>query len=169
MSTNAALAQTPVDTTVKFVDLTLQTRLLEPALTAAWQQLLADGDFILGGAVDRLEREFAAYSGVSRAVGVDSGFSALELALRAAGCGPGDEVITQANSFVATVSAILACGARPVLVDPDVTHPGHHSRPPLRQGRRHGSAAGARGAAWSHRHRGCLPGTWRCLPGSARG
>jgi dTDP-4-amino-4,6-dideoxygalactose transaminase len=108
-----------VETTVRFVDLAEQTRLLEPALTAAWHAVLARGDFVLGEAVDRLEREFAAYCGVAHAVGVDSGFSALELALRAAGCGPGDEVITQANTFVATASAILACGARPVLVDCD--------------------------------------------------
>jgi dTDP-4-amino-4,6-dideoxygalactose transaminase len=52
-------------------------------------------------------------------VGVDSGLSALELALRAAGVGPGDEVITQANTFIATVGAILAVGARPVLTDCD--------------------------------------------------
>jgi dTDP-4-amino-4,6-dideoxygalactose transaminase len=108
-----------VDTTVRFVDLAEQTRQLEPALTAAWQRVLARGDFVLGEAVALLEEEFAAYCGVPHAVGVDSGFSALELALRAAGCGPGDEVITQANTFVATASAILACGARPVLVDCD--------------------------------------------------
>jgi dTDP-4-amino-4,6-dideoxygalactose transaminase len=81
--------------------------------------VLDRGDFILGGEVDRFEQEFAAYCGVRHAVGVDSGFSALELALRAAGIGPGDEVITQANTFIATVSAVLAVGAHPVLTDCD--------------------------------------------------
>jgi dTDP-4-amino-4,6-dideoxygalactose transaminase len=108
-----------LDTGVRFVDLAEQTRQLEPALTAAWHAVLDRGDFVLGEAVDNLEREYAAYCGVAHAVGVDSGFSALELSLRAAGCGPGDEVITQANTFVATASAILSCGARPVLVDCD--------------------------------------------------
>ena len=81
--------------------------------------VLDRGDFILGDEVDRFEQEFAAYCGVRHAVGVDSGFSALELALRAAGIGPGDEVITQANTFIATVSAVLAVGAHPVLTDCD--------------------------------------------------
>ena len=108
-----------VDQTVRFVDLTEQTLFLEPALTAAWQAVLTRGDFVLGEAVEALEREFADYCGIEHAVGVDSGFSALELALRAAGCGPGDEVITQANTFVATASAILSAGAQPVLVDCD--------------------------------------------------
>jgi len=105
--------------TVRFVDLAEQTRRLEPDLTAAWHAVLARGDFVLGEAVEQFEAEYAAYCGVAHAVGVDSGFSALELALRAAGCGPGDEVITQANTFVATASAIISCGARPVLVDCD--------------------------------------------------
>jgi dTDP-4-amino-4,6-dideoxygalactose transaminase len=101
------------------VDLAEQTRQLEPALTAAWHAVLERGDFVLGEAVAQLERAYAAYCGVAHAVGLDSGFSALELALRAAGCGPGDEVITQANTFVATASAILLSGARPILVDCD--------------------------------------------------
>jgi dTDP-4-amino-4,6-dideoxygalactose transaminase len=83
------------------------------------QRVVASGDFVLGEDVSRFESEFAAYCGVAHAVGVDSGFSALELSLRAAGVGPGDEVITQANTFIATVGAILAVGARPVLTDVD--------------------------------------------------
>jgi dTDP-4-amino-4,6-dideoxygalactose transaminase len=69
--------------------------------------------------VELFEGEFARYCGVDHAVGVDSGFSALELAFRALDIGPGDEVITQANTFIATVGAILAVGARPVLTDCD--------------------------------------------------
>jgi dTDP-4-amino-4,6-dideoxygalactose transaminase len=104
---------------IPFVDLRSQIRALEPALTNAIAGVVANGDFVLGDAVGRLEAEFAAYCGVAHAVGVDSGFSALELGLRAAGIGPGDEVITQANTFIATVGAILAVGARPVLTDCD--------------------------------------------------
>jgi dTDP-4-amino-4,6-dideoxygalactose transaminase len=104
---------------VRFVDLATQTESLEPGLTQAIDAVLQRGDFILGQDVERFEREFAEYCGVAHAVGTDSGLSALELALRASDIGPGDEVITQANTFIATVGAILAVGARPVLVDCD--------------------------------------------------
>jgi dTDP-4-amino-4,6-dideoxygalactose transaminase len=105
--------------TVAFVDLRAQTQALEPALSHAIQRVVVSGDFILGEDVSTFEAEFAAYCGVAHAIGVDSGFSALELSLRAAGVGPGDEVITQANTFIATAGAILAVGARPVLTDVD--------------------------------------------------
>jgi dTDP-4-amino-4,6-dideoxygalactose transaminase len=107
--------------TIPFVDLTAQTDSLRSALAEAIEQVLQRGDFILGADLDRFEREFAAYCGVAHAVGTDSGLSALELALRASGIGPGNEVITQANTFIATVAAIRAVGARPVLVDCDKT------------------------------------------------
>jgi dTDP-4-amino-4,6-dideoxygalactose transaminase len=73
----------------------------------------------LGPEVEAFETEFAAFSGAKFAVGVDSGTSALHLALRAAGVGPGDEVITVPLTFIATVSAIAYTGASPVLVDVD--------------------------------------------------
>jgi dTDP-3-amino-3,4,6-trideoxy-alpha-D-glucose transaminase len=104
---------------VRFVDLQAQIRSLQPALGDAMQEVLRRGDFILGEAVTTFEAEWARYCGVKHAVGVDSGLSALELALRAGGIGDGDEVITQANTFIATVGAIMAVGARPVLVDCD--------------------------------------------------
>jgi dTDP-4-amino-4,6-dideoxygalactose transaminase len=104
---------------ISFVDLRAQTRALQPALMAAIEAVLSRGEFVLGEEVERFETEFASYCGVRHAVGVDSGFSALELALRAADIGPGDEVITQANTFIATVGAIMAVGARPVLTDCD--------------------------------------------------
>jgi dTDP-4-amino-4,6-dideoxygalactose transaminase len=107
-------------TRIAFVDLKPQIASLEPALTQAIQRVIARGDFILGADVDAFEQEFATYCGVAHAVGVDSGLSALELALRAAQVGPGHEVITQANTFIATVGAILAVGATPVLVDCDL-------------------------------------------------
>jgi dTDP-4-amino-4,6-dideoxygalactose transaminase len=104
---------------VRFVDLQAQIRSLQPALSNAMQEVLRRGDFILGEAVTAFEAEWARYCGVKHAVGVDSGLSALELALRAGGIGDGDEVITQANTFIATVGAVMAVGARPVLVDCD--------------------------------------------------
>src|ERR1700730_1730462 len=104
---------------VKFVDLQAQIRSLQPELSDAMQEVLRRGDFILGEAVTAFEVEWARYCGVKHAVGVDSGLSALELALRAGGIGDGDEVITQANTFIATVGAIMAVGPRPGLVDCD--------------------------------------------------
>ena len=106
-------------TRVRFVDLRAQVESLEPNLTNAMRAVLDRGDFILGEDVERFEEEFAAYCGVEYAVGLDSGLSALEFALRAAGIGAGDEVITQANTFIATVGAILSVGARPILTDCD--------------------------------------------------
>ena len=102
---------------VPFVDLVSEHRALAGAIELALDEVFARGDFILGGALERFEAEFAGYIGVRHAVGVGSGLAALELALRAHDIGSGDEVITAANTFIATVFAILATGARPVLVD----------------------------------------------------
>jgi dTDP-4-amino-4,6-dideoxygalactose transaminase len=104
---------------VPFVDLGAQHRELEPDLGRAVQSVIDRGDFILGGDVAAFEDEFAAYSESAHGVGVDSGLSALDLALRALGVGPGDEVITVANTFVASALAISQAGATPVLVDMD--------------------------------------------------
>jgi dTDP-4-amino-4,6-dideoxygalactose transaminase len=104
---------------VRFVDLQAQIRGLQPAINDAIQAVIHRGDFILGQAVTAFEDEWARFCGVKHAIGVDSGLSAIELALRAGGIGKGDEVITQANTFIATVGAVMAVGARPVLVDCD--------------------------------------------------
>ncbi|MCB0065331.1 MAG: DegT/DnrJ/EryC1/StrS family aminotransferase [Caldilineaceae bacterium] len=104
---------------IPFVDLKAQYRSIAPAVNAAIADVLENTDFILGRAVDEFETEFAAYCNADYAVGVDSGYSALELLLRAYEIGPGDEVITAANTFVATTFAISTCGATPVLVDAD--------------------------------------------------
>ena len=106
-------------TRVPFVDLQAQRDALTPALQDACVSALERGDYVLGGDVEAFEREWAAWCGVRQAVGVDSGTSALELALRAFGVGPGDEVVTVANTFVATAFAITHTGATPVLVDAD--------------------------------------------------
>ena len=82
-------------------------------------KVVASGKFTLGPAVAQFEREFAELIGTKYAIGVGSGTDALKLALRAAGVGYGDEVITAANTFVATVGAIAEIGARPVFVDCD--------------------------------------------------
>lgn len=98
-------------------------RPLDASLAAEIEEALIrvarSGWYILGPEVDRFERAFAAYHGVEHAVGVANGTDAIELALRAAGIGPGDEVIAVAHTAVATVCAIERAGAKPVLVDID--------------------------------------------------
>lgn len=112
---------TSVDRThsVRFVDLEAQYRSIENDVRTAIDGVLERGDFILGDGVHRFEAEFAVYCDAAYAIGVDSGTSALELAVRAFGIGPGDEVITAANSFIATALGITHAGATPVLVDVD--------------------------------------------------
>ena len=86
-------------------------------IDAAIKRVLLSGQYILGPELEAFERELAAYLGVVGAVGVANGTDALELALRAAGIGPGDKVITVANTVTATASAIVAAGAKPVFID----------------------------------------------------
>lgn len=105
--------------TVPFVDLSAQYASIKEEVNQAIAGVLERTDFILGRDVERFEAEFASFCGADYAVGVDSGTSALELALRALGVGPGDEVITAANTFIATALAISFTGATPVLVDVD--------------------------------------------------
>lgn len=102
---------------VPFVDLKAQYQSIAGEIDQAIAKVLQRTDFILGEEVGLFEEALADYCEVKHAVGVDSGVSALELALRAFDIGPGDEVITVANSFIATASAISFVGAKPVLVD----------------------------------------------------
>jgi dTDP-4-amino-4,6-dideoxygalactose transaminase len=85
----------------------------------AINRVLEGGRYILGPELGALEQEFAAYIGTAHAIGVANGTDALELALRALDIGPGDEVVTVSHTAVATVAAIEAAGAVPVLVDVD--------------------------------------------------
>lgn len=104
---------------VPFVDLKAQYNTIAKEVNSAIQRVLEKTDFILGEDVRLFEEEFAGYCGVKYAVGVDNGVSALELGLKALGIGPGDEVITADNTFIATASAISFTGAKPILVDID--------------------------------------------------
>jgi dTDP-4-amino-4,6-dideoxygalactose transaminase len=91
------------------------------ALTAALERVVQSGRFLLADELEAFEIEFAASCGLSHAVGVASGTDAVEIALRALRIGPGDEVITQANTCVPTIAAIVRAGAVPVLCDVDAT------------------------------------------------
>lgn len=104
---------------ISLVDLKAQHAILAHEIKTAIMSVVERGDFVLGQAVWDLEEEFAAYCEAKFAIGVDSGTSALQLALEAVGVGPGDEVITTANTFMATIRAISCAGAIPVLVDID--------------------------------------------------
>ncbi|MGH7319897.1 MAG: DegT/DnrJ/EryC1/StrS family aminotransferase [Candidatus Rokuibacteriota bacterium] len=100
-------------------DLTRQYARIEPEIQAALTRVLRSGRFILGPEGEALEAECAVALGVGHAVGVASGSDALRLAVSALGIGPGDEVITPAFSFVASATAVLQTGARPVFADVD--------------------------------------------------
>ena len=88
-------------------------------IESAISRVLLSNRYILGPEIEALEQEFADYIGTSHAIGVANGTDALELAIRALDIGPGDEVITVSHTAVATVAAIEAAGAIPVLVDVD--------------------------------------------------
>jgi dTDP-4-amino-4,6-dideoxygalactose transaminase len=102
---------------VPYVNLAGQHAPIKKEILAAVSAVLDSGQFILGEPVAEFERQFALLCGVRYAVGVNSGTDALILALRAIGIGPGDEVITVPNSFVASTACIRLLGARPVFVD----------------------------------------------------
>ena len=107
------------DDSIPLVDLAAQFAAIRAEVEPRVAEIMARGDFILGRAVGEFEAEFARYCGCSRAVGLASGLDALKLAMRAMDIGPGDEVITVANSFIATALAVSSVGATPVLVDCD--------------------------------------------------
>lgn len=102
---------------IPYVNVAAQHAEMKAELLAAMAAVLEKGQFILGDEVGEFERRFAERCGVRYAIAVNSGTDALALALRALGIGPGDEVITVPNSFVATASCIALAGARPVFVD----------------------------------------------------
>ena len=104
---------------VNFVDLKKQYHSIKEEIDNAVLGVMESSQFVLGKEVAAFEKEFAQYCHVNQGVAVNSGTSALHLAFLAAGIGAGDEVITVANTFIATVAAIRYTGATPVLVDMD--------------------------------------------------
>lgn len=104
---------------IPFLDLKAQYAAIKAEIDAAVLEVLASSQYVLGPQVAAFESEFAAFCGAAQGVAVNSGTSALHLALLAAGIGPGCEVITTPHTFVATVAAILYTGARPVFADID--------------------------------------------------
>jgi dTDP-4-amino-4,6-dideoxygalactose transaminase len=114
---------------VPFVDLRAQYASIRDEIDAAVRSVLERASFILGEDVARFERAFAAFCEAQEAVAVANGTDALTLALRAVGLRPGDEVITAANTFVATAEAIVHAGGVPVFVD---ARPGTYTMDPAR-------------------------------------
>jgi dTDP-4-amino-4,6-dideoxygalactose transaminase len=106
---------------IPYLDLKKQYRNIKPEIDQAIQSVLSSGQFVLGPEVQAFEESFAEFCQTRFSIGVNSGTSAIHLALLAAGVGPGDEVITVSFTFVATVAAILYAGATPVFVDVNPT------------------------------------------------
>jgi len=104
---------------IPFAELNSQFKSIEPEIRAAIEDVLTTGRFVFGKHCEGFEKEFAAYIGAPYAAGVNSGTDAIHLALAAVGVGPGDEVVTAANTCVPTVAGICASGAKPVLADID--------------------------------------------------
>jgi len=102
---------------VPFVNYPEHYRRMQNEIDSAIKEALSKGDLILRDQLRQFEQNVASFVGVKYAVGVNSGTDALYLSLRAAGVGHGDEVITVAHTFVATVAVIIHCGATPILVD----------------------------------------------------
>jgi dTDP-4-amino-4,6-dideoxygalactose transaminase len=104
---------------IPFLDLRAQYQQIKREVAAEISQVMENGQFVLGPSVTAFEERFAAYCDVKHCVALNTGTSALHLALLATGIRPGDEVITVSMTFVATTAAILYCGAKPVFVDVD--------------------------------------------------
>jgi len=106
---------------IPLLDLQAQDAAIGSEIRSALEAVLQSQQFVLGVPVAAFEREMAEYCGAAAAIGVGSGTDALYLALAALGIGPGSAVLTSAYSFIATATAILRLGARPILVDVDPT------------------------------------------------
>jgi len=106
---------------VKFLDLKKVNERFRGEMDAATKEVLDSGWYLLGKSGEAFEREFAAYCGVKHAIGCANGLDALKLVIQAMDIGPGDEVIAPANTYIASLIAISANGATPVLVEPDVS------------------------------------------------
>jgi len=107
---------------IPLVDLAAQHAEVASEVEAGFREVMASTGFVGGARVEAFERDFGTWWGRGSAIGVANGTDALELMLRAADIGPGDEVIVPANSFIATASAVVRAGARPVFADVDPTY-----------------------------------------------
>ena len=105
---------------IKFLDLLKVNERFRAEMDAATKRILDSGWYLLGKECEAFEAEFAAYCGVKYAIGCANGLDALKLVIKAMGIGPGDEVIAPANTYIASLIAISANGAVPVLVEPDI-------------------------------------------------
>ncbi len=112
-------AVTPSKVSVPFLDLQAQYARVREEIGLELLEVAASGGYVLGPKVEAFEAAFARFTGADHCVGVNSGTSALHLALLGAGVGPGDEVITVPMTFIATAWAVSYCGATPVFVDVD--------------------------------------------------
>ncbi|HET7486285.1 MAG TPA: DegT/DnrJ/EryC1/StrS family aminotransferase [Acidimicrobiales bacterium] len=111
-----------VEDTIPLVDLAAQHAEVAAEVADGFARVLATTAFVGGEDVAAFEAEFAAFCGAGHCVGVANGTDAIELALRAAGVGPGDEVIVPANTFVATAEAVVRTGATVAFVDCEAEH-----------------------------------------------
>jgi aminotransferase EvaB len=102
---------------VRFVNYPRQYQQHKKEFDGVFEEIMSEGDFILRRHLEEFEKRIADYVGTKHAIGVNTGTDALYLSTRALGFGPGDEVITVAHTFVATVGAIVQCGAKPILID----------------------------------------------------
>lgn len=102
---------------IPYVNLAAQHKPIKGKILDAIGRVIDSGQFILGDEVSKFEKRFAELCGVNFAISVNSGTDALILALRSLGIGPGDEVITVPNSFIASTSCIMLVGAQPVFID----------------------------------------------------
>ncbi len=110
--TNSALQHT-----VPYVNVAIADSSLRDELIGAFARVLSSGQFVLGDDIAKFEKRFATLCGTRFAISVNSGTDAMILSLRSLDIGPGDEVITAPNSYIATAAAIALVGARPVFVD----------------------------------------------------
>ena len=116
-STSLSRTENEIDLSIPFTDLSIQWRQIEGNALPEIRRLFETSAFCLGPFVERFEQAAADYLGIAHAIGVNSGTSALHLALIAAGIGPGDKVLVPSFTFVATAWGVLYVGATPVLCD----------------------------------------------------
>ena len=102
---------------IKYIDLSLQTKKIAPELSNIFKEVISSGQFVGGKYINKFERNMSKFLGVKYCVALNSGTDALTFAMHSLGIKRGDEVITPPNSFVASTAAIIHLGAKPIFVD----------------------------------------------------